>query len=154
MIVQEPRGAVTNAVCALASLHYTRMRVAHGLEAPETNPEHSAAKYFHDEAYFQLHSAKQVRGSYSECDAIAALHLVWFSQLSGGATDWQPVFAVACDWLAQQTDLLTNDNPKLALQGLPVAGQLIVKLTLVRFLPAAVLVPNLRSFILFFYTSG
>ncbi|KAJ7364325.1 fungal-specific transcription factor domain-containing protein [Mycena albidolilacea] len=130
MIVQEPRGAVTNAVCALASLHYTRMRVAHGLEAPETNPEHSTAKYFHDEAYFQLHNAKQVRGSYSESDAIAALHLVWFSQLSGGATDWQPVFAVACDWVAQQTDLLTNDNPKLALQSLPVTGQLIVKLTL------------------------
>ncbi|KAF7336814.1 Zn(2)-C6 fungal-type domain-containing protein [Mycena venus] len=130
MIVQEPRGAVTNAVCALASLHYTRMRVAHGLEAPETNPEHSTAKYFHDEAYFQLHNAKQVRGSYSESDAIAALHLVWFSQLSGGATDWQPVFAVACDWVAQQTDLLTNDNPKLALQSLPIAGQLIVKLTL------------------------
>ncbi|KAJ7762010.1 fungal-specific transcription factor domain-containing protein [Mycena maculata] len=130
MIVQEPRGAVTNAVCALASLHYTRMRVAHGLEAPDPNPEHSTAKYFHDEAYFQLHNAKQVRGSYSESDAIAALHLVWFSQLSGGATDWQPVFAVACDWVAQQTDLLTNDNPKLALQNLPAAGQLIVKLTL------------------------
>ncbi|KAJ7170903.1 fungal-specific transcription factor domain-containing protein [Mycena crocata] len=130
MIVQEPRGAVTNAVCALASLHYTRMRVAHGLEAPDPNPETSTAKYFHDEAYFQLHNAKQLRGSYSESDAIAALHLVWFSQLSGGATDWQPVFAVACDWVAQQTDLLTNDNPKLALQNLPAAGQLIVKLTL------------------------
>ncbi|KAJ7261731.1 fungal-specific transcription factor domain-containing protein [Mycena haematopus] len=130
MIVLEPRGAVTNAVCALASLHYTRMRVAHGLEPPETNPEHSTAKYFHDEAYFQLHSAKQLRGSYSESDAIAALHLIWFSQLSGGATDWQPVFAVACAWVAQQTDLLSNDNPKLALQNLSVAGQLIVKLTL------------------------
>ncbi|KAJ7745738.1 fungal-specific transcription factor domain-containing protein [Mycena metata] len=130
MIVSEPRGAVTNAVCALASLHYTRMRVAHGLEAPETNPEHSTAKYFHDEAYFQLHSAKQVRGSYNESDAIAALHLVWFSQLSGGATDWTPVFAVACDWVAQQTDLLTSDNPKLALRNLSDAGQLIVKLTL------------------------
>ncbi|KAJ7455229.1 fungal-specific transcription factor domain-containing protein [Mycena galericulata] len=130
MIVQEPRGAVTNAVCALASLHYTRMRVAHGLEAPDPNPEHSTAKYFHDEAYYQLHSAKQVRGTYSESDAIAALHLVWFSQLSGGTTDWQPVFAVACDWVAQQTDLLTNDNPRLALQNLTPAGQLIVKLTL------------------------
>ncbi|KAJ7158512.1 fungal-specific transcription factor domain-containing protein [Mycena filopes] len=130
MIVSEPRGAVTNAVCALASLHYTRMRVAHGLEAPETNPEHSTAKYFHDEAYFQLHSAKQVRGAYNESDAIAALHLVWFSQLSGGATDWTPVFAVACDWVAQQTDLLSNDAPKLALRNLSDAGQLIVKLTL------------------------
>jgi hypothetical protein len=124
------------------------MRVAHGLEAPETNPEHSTAKYFHDEAYFQLHNAKQVRGSYSESDAIAALHLVWFSQLSGGATDWQPVFAVACDWVAQQTDLLTNDNPKLALQSLPVTGQLIVKLTLVR---ACRISCRTLSFIHFFY---
>ncbi|KAJ7476037.1 fungal-specific transcription factor domain-containing protein [Mycena latifolia] len=130
MIVQEPRGAVTNAVCALASLHYTRMRVSHGLEAPDPNPEHSTSKYFHDEAYFQLHNAKQVRGAYAASDAIAALHLVWYSQLSGGTTDWQPVFAVACDWVAQQTDLLTSDNPKLALQSLPVEGQLIVKLTL------------------------
>ncbi|CAK5269651.1 unnamed protein product [Mycena citricolor] len=130
MIVEEPRGAVTNAVCALASLHYTRMRVSHGLEAPDPNPEHSTAKYFHDEAYFQLHTAKQTQGAYGESDAIAALHLVWFSQLSGGATDWQPVFAVACDWLAQQTDLLTNDNPRLGLQALSTAGQLIVKLTL------------------------
>ncbi|KAJ7126736.1 fungal-specific transcription factor domain-containing protein [Mycena epipterygia] len=130
MIVQEPRGAVTNAVCALASLHHTRMRVAHGLEAPDPNPEHSTAKYFHDEAYFQVHNAKQARGSYSESDAIASLHLVWFSVLSGGATDWQPVFAVACGWVAQQTDLLTNSNPKLALQNLPTESQLIVKLTL------------------------
>ncbi|KAJ7639849.1 fungal-specific transcription factor domain-containing protein [Mycena polygramma] len=130
MIVQEPRGAVTNAVCALASLHYTRMRVAQGLEAPETRPEQSTARYFHDEAYFQLANAKQAHGAYNESDAIAALHLVCFSQLSGGATDWQPVFAVACDWVAQQTDLLKHDNPKLALQSLPVSGQLIVKLTL------------------------
>ncbi|KAJ7067197.1 fungal-specific transcription factor domain-containing protein [Mycena amicta] len=130
MIVAEPRGAVTNAVCALASLHYTRMRVSHDLEAPDPNPEHSTAKYFHDEAYFQLHNAKQVRGTYGESDAVAALHLVWFSQLSGGATDWQPVFAVACDWLAQQTDLLTSDNPQLALQRLPSSSQLIVKITL------------------------
>ncbi|KAF7355806.1 Zn(2)-C6 fungal-type domain-containing protein [Mycena venus] len=130
MILQAPRGAVTNSVCALASLHYTRMRTAQGLEAPEENSEYTTAKYFYDEAYFQLHNAKQLRGPYSESDAIAALHLVWFSQLSGGATDWQPVFAFACGWVAQQTDLLTNDNPKLALQSLPVAGQLIVKLTL------------------------
>ncbi|KAF7312576.1 Zn(2)-C6 fungal-type domain-containing protein [Mycena indigotica] len=130
MIVNEPRGAVTNAVCALASLHYTRMRVSHGLEAPDPNPEHSTAKYFHDEAYFQLHNAKQVRGTYGEADVVAALHLVWFSQLSGGATDWQPVFSVACDWLSQQTDLLTSDNPKLAIQRLPPSSQLIVKITL------------------------
>ncbi|KAJ6507860.1 fungal-specific transcription factor domain-containing protein [Mycena vitilis] len=130
MIVQEPRGAVTNAVCALASLHYTRMRVAQGLEAPETSSEQSTARYFYDEAYHQLVNAKQLHGTYSESDAVAALHLVYFSQLSGGATDWQPVLAVACDWVAQQTDLLKHENPQLALQSLSVEGQLIVNLTL------------------------
>ncbi|KAJ7017421.1 fungal-specific transcription factor domain-containing protein [Mycena alexandri] len=109
MIVSEPRGAVTNAVCALASLHYT---------PPETNPEHSTAKYFHDERISSCTARSRYARSYNESDAIAALHLVWFSQLSGGATDWTPVFAVACDWVAQQTDLLTNDTPKLALRNL------------------------------------
>ncbi|KAJ7096534.1 fungal-specific transcription factor domain-containing protein [Mycena belliarum] len=129
MVLQDPRGATTHAVCALASLHYTRLRVAHGLEAPDADPSTATSKFFHDEAYFNLHQAQQARGAYAAGDALAALHLVWYSQLSGGATDWQPVFAVACDWLAQQTDLLGSDNPKLALQHLPEDGQLIVKLT-------------------------
>ncbi|KAF8896476.1 fungal-specific transcription factor domain-containing protein [Infundibulicybe gibba] len=126
LIVQEPRGAVTNAVCALASLHFTRMRVAQGLEAPDPNPEHSNATYFHDEAYFQLATAKQLRGGYSEGDAIAALHLLSFSQLSGGATDWKPAFAVACDWLAQ-TGLPTDENPKLVFHNMSATGQLAAK---------------------------
>ncbi|KAJ7066874.1 fungal-specific transcription factor domain-containing protein, partial [Mycena belliarum] len=130
LILQEPRGALTNAVCALASLHYKRTRVLRGLEAPDTDPGLSASKYFHDEAYFQLHCVKQARDAYSANDAVAALQLVWYSQLSGGATDWQRVFAVACEWVAQQTDLLNSDNPKLVLQGFSVEGQLIVKLTL------------------------
>lgn len=128
--MQEPRGPVTNAVCALANLHFTRMQVAQGLEAPDPNPEHSTAKYFHDEAYMQLANAKHVRGHYSESDAIAALHLVWFSQLSGGATNWQLVFDIACDWVVH-TNLPTDDNPRVKLNSLSATGQLIVKLTLV-----------------------
>jgi hypothetical protein len=130
LIVQEPRGAVTNAVCALASLHYTRMRVAQGLEAPDSNPEPSTAKYFHDEAYFQLANSKQLRGYYDESDAMAALHLVSFSLLSGGVTDWQLVLGIACDWLAQ-TGLVNDENPKLTLCNMSAAGQLVVKVTVV-----------------------
>ncbi|KAF7328049.1 Zn(2)-C6 fungal-type domain-containing protein [Mycena kentingensis (nom. inval.)] len=130
MIDAQPRGAVSNAVCALGSLHDTHMRVSHGLKAPDSNPEHSTAKYFYDEAYSQLQKAKQDRGTYEESDALAALHLVWFSQLSGGMTDWESVLTVACDWLGQETDFLTSDNPKLALQRLSSSTQLIVKLTL------------------------
>ncbi|KAL0579043.1 hypothetical protein V5O48_002936 [Marasmius crinis-equi] len=130
LIVQEPRGALTNAVCALASLHYTRLRVAQGLEAPDPNPEHSTAKYFYDEAYFQLVNAKQIRGSYTETDVLAALHLVCFSQLSGGSTDWQPVLSIALDWIAQ-LGLPNDDNPGITLGMMGMAGQLSVKCTMI-----------------------
>ncbi|KAK7050853.1 hypothetical protein VNI00_004964 [Paramarasmius palmivorus] len=126
---EEPRGALTNAVCALASLHYTRMRVAQGLEAPDPNPEHSTAKYFYDEAYFQLVNAKQIRGNHTETDVLAALHLVCFSQLSGGTTDWQPVLGIALDWIAQ-LGLPNDDNPGITLSMMNLAGQLSVKCTM------------------------
>ncbi|KAF5382023.1 hypothetical protein D9615_004431 [Tricholomella constricta] len=129
IILQEPRGAVTNAVCALASLHYTRMRVAQGLEAPDPNPEHSNATYFHDEAYFQLETAKQLRGAYTESEAVAALHLVCYSQLSGGTTGWQPAFVVMCEWLTQ-TGLLTDENAAITLHTMSTTAQLLVKATL------------------------
>ncbi|KAJ3980019.1 fungal-specific transcription factor domain-containing protein [Lentinula detonsa] len=74
MIVQEPQGTVTNAVCALASLHFTRKRVAKGLEAPDLNPDHSTAKYFYDESYLQLANAQQIRGHYNET-------LDWLAQI-------------------------------------------------------------------------
>ncbi|KAG5638486.1 hypothetical protein H0H81_012418 [Sphagnurus paluster] len=125
----EPRGAVTNAVCALAHLHHTRMRVAQGLEAPDMNPEHSNATYFHGEAYFQLDAAKQLRGTYTENEAMAALHLLSYSQLSGGMTGWQPAFVVLCEWLTQ-TGLPTDDNPAMTLQAMSTTAQLLVKATL------------------------
>lgn len=106
------------------------MRVAQGLEAPDPNPEHSNATYFHDEAYFQLDTAKQMRGHYNDSDAIAALHLVAFSQLSGGTTGWQGAFLVMCEWLTQ-TSLLTDENPALSLRAMSSTAQLLVKATLV-----------------------
>ena len=130
MIAQEPRGAVSNAVCALASLHFTRMRVAQGLEPPDPHPEHSNATYFHNEAIFQLETAKQMRGSYSDSDAIAALHLVSFTQLAGGTKDWQPAFSVVSEWLAQ-TNLPASEDPVIMLRAMSPTAQLIVKATLV-----------------------
>jgi len=129
-IAQEPRGAVSNAVCALASLHFTRMRVAQGLEAPDPHPEHSNATYFHNEAFFQLETAKQMRGSYSESEAIAALHLISFTQLAGGTKDWQPAFSVISEWLAQ-TGLLTSDDPVVNLRAMSPIAQLVAKAALV-----------------------
>ncbi|KAJ3810977.1 fungal-specific transcription factor domain-containing protein [Lentinula aff. lateritia] len=129
LIVQEPRGAVTNAVCALASLHFTRKRVAEGLEAPDPNPDHSTAKYFYDESYFQLANAQQIRGQYNESDVIAALHLVYFSQMSGGSMDWMPVLSIALDWLSQ-IGLPDEEDPRSVLNTMSFSAQIAVKGTM------------------------
>ncbi|KAG6862511.1 hypothetical protein C0995_000059 [Termitomyces sp. Mi166 len=129
IILQDPRGPVSNAVCALARLHYTQLRVAQGLETPDPNPEQSYAAYFHNEATFQLAASKQTRNHYTENDAIAALHLVCYSQLAGGTIQWQPPFLVMCDWLTQ-TGLLNDENPAITLHAMPTTSQLLVKVTL------------------------
>ncbi|KAK0450208.1 fungal-specific transcription factor domain-containing protein [Armillaria borealis] len=129
MIVQEPRGAVTNAVCALSSLHFTRMRVAQGLEAPDPNPEHSTAQYFHDEAKFQLASGTQAKSRYAESDVLAALYLLCFSQMAGSTVDWPPMLAIALEWISQ-TGLPTGENPKLVLANMSTSSQLIMKCTM------------------------
>ncbi|KAG6851141.1 hypothetical protein H0H93_001021 [Arthromyces matolae] len=129
IILQEPHGAVSSAVCALANLHYTRMQVAQGLVAPDPNPEHSNAAYFYNEACFQLDTAKQMRNPYTENEAMAALHLVCYSQLSGGTTPWQQAFVVLCEWLGQ-TGLPSDENPAITLHAMSVTSQLLVKLTI------------------------
>lgn len=88
-------------------------------------------KSFHDEAYFQLANAKQMRGRHNESDVLAALHLVCFSQMSGGMTDWQVVLRIALDWLAQ-TGLPSDENAQQTLGSMSVTGQLVVKCTMVR----------------------
>lgn len=121
---------MSHAVCALASLHFTRMRVARGLEAPDPHPEHSNAAYFHNEAFFRLDAGKQMQGRYSESDAIAALHLVSFTQLAGGTKDWQPAFSVVSEWLVQ-TGLPASEDPIVMLRAMGPTAQLVVKATLV-----------------------
>ncbi|KAK0500199.1 fungal-specific transcription factor domain-containing protein [Armillaria luteobubalina] len=129
MIMQEPRGAVTNAVCALSSLHFTRMGVAQGLEAPDPNPEHSTAQYFHDEAAFQLASGKQAKPHYDESDVLAALYLLCFSQMAGSTAEWPPMLAIALEWISQ-TGLPAGESPKLVLANMSTSSQLIVKCTM------------------------
>lgn len=106
------------------------MRVARGLEAPDPHPEHSNAAYFHNEAFFRLDAGKQMQGRYSESDAIAALHLVSFTQLAGGTKDWQPAFSVVSEWLVQ-TGLPASEDPIVMLRAMGPTAQLVVKATLV-----------------------
>jgi len=106
------------------------MRVAQGLDAPDPNPEASSATYFHREAYFQLDTAKSLRHPYTENEAVAALHLVCYSQLSGGKTSWQTMAMVLWDWL-EQTGLITDENPAITLHTMSSTGQILVKAALV-----------------------
>jgi hypothetical protein len=111
-------------------MHYTRMRIAHGLEVSDPDPEHSTAKYFHDEAYIQLVNAKQQRGQYKECEVIAALHLISYASFSGGKSDWQSVLAMACDWLSQ-TGLTTDENPRQFMKTMTDTSRWAVKAIMV-----------------------
>jgi len=127
-ILEEPQGAVTNAVCALASLHHSRMQVA---QFSNPTPEQSLAQYFYNEAWACLVTSKQTLGRYTESDAIAALHLVSYSLLSRGTTDWRPMLEVLCDWLSQ-TGITVDEDPKYTMSNLTSSRQFALKGTMVR----------------------
>jgi hypothetical protein len=142
LIVQDPQGAVTNAICALASLHYNQVCVAQGISGANANSiEDTTSKLFYDEAVFLLAERKQMHGQYSESDAIAALQLVHYSLLSGGAADWQAVLTVACEWLSR-TDLVTDENPALSLLNMSLAAQFAVTMTMVKVFPFRMVIEN------------
>jgi len=94
--------------------------------------ESSTTTYLHQEAFFKLESSKNTDGRWSDNDAIAALHLVSFSQLSGGSIDWEIPFNILSQWLMQQNLVQSNpENPWLTFLALTPLAQLLVKATLV-----------------------
>ncbi|KAG6373392.1 hypothetical protein JVT61DRAFT_6541 [Boletus reticuloceps] len=112
VVSQNPQGPLANAICALASLHDMRIRVARGLEPVNSTLENSPAIMFYDTAHAQLYKSRE--GALTEEDANAALHLLGFSLFSGGVTDWQPMLDIANDWMVQ-TGIPAHENPKLAI---------------------------------------
>ena len=128
-VSQNPQGTLTNAICALASLHNMRVRAARGLEPANSTLENSPALIFYDTAHAQLYKSRE--GVLTEGDANAALHLLSFSLFSGGVTDWRPMLDIANDWMAQ-TGIPTHENPKLAMMSISQAGRVALKATMVR----------------------
>ncbi|KAH8100968.1 fungal-specific transcription factor domain-containing protein [Cristinia sonorae] len=126
MLYAEPRGVLSSALCALASLHSARLRIAQGLD---TVQQHSIPKYFYDQAAYQMMNKKTMNGQYSEQDAIAAAYLVSFSILSSGSTNWTPMLEVACDWLSQ-TGIHEDQNPKLTLMNMSHSGRFAAQATM------------------------
>lgn len=119
---------MTLAVCALADLHSKQMRISHGLEAP-TSTEASHATYLKNEALLKLETNKNTHGSYSDTDAVAALHLVSLSQLSGGG-GWETPLEILCQWL-QQLNLHLEDDPWRRFSSSSPNTQHLVKATMV-----------------------
>ncbi|KAH7884373.1 fungal-specific transcription factor domain-containing protein [Phlebopus sp. FC_14] len=127
LVLQDPQGPVTNAICALASLHNMRVRAARGLEPMNHTLENSRAIMFYDTAHAQLYKNRQIL--LSEADAIAALHLLSFSLCSGGVTDWRTMLDIANEWMVQ-TGVTTHENPKLAMMNMSPAARLALKATM------------------------
>ena len=123
-------GAVTHASCALASLHNKSIRVARGLDQPDLDPQYSTASQFYNKAYLLLCPTKTGPTAYTEYDALAALQLVSYWVLFGGAGQWSELLDAARGWIVT-TGLPTHENPRLALLELSQVGKLVVKITMV-----------------------
>lgn len=127
LVLQHPQGPVANAISALASLHFSLIRVAHGYEAPNPTLEHSPAIRLYDSAHQQIYRNKQTM--LTESDANAAIHMLSFSLMSGGVTDWRPMLDIASEWLVR-TGITTSDNPKLMMIKMDEASRLALKTTM------------------------
>lgn len=140
MTNETPRyGAVTNASCALASLHNKSMRVALGLDRPDMGVQFSTALQFYNRSYYQLLETKSIAGGYSELDAIAALQLVSYFLLSGGSGHWVELLDIAREWLSTM-GIATHENPRMVLMEMNDVAKLATKLTMVSTFDAPVFV--------------
>ncbi|KAL6297861.1 fungal-specific transcription factor domain-containing protein [Sparassis latifolia] len=129
IVAADPSGVVAHAICALSSLHSTRVRIAQRLEAPVQNPEQSMPKYFYDQALAQIARAKAHGAQYADADAVAAVQLISFSVLANGWGDWPALLEVACDWLGQSR-IHEEQNPKLTLLNMSPAARYAAKATM------------------------
>jgi len=109
----DPEGVVSLALCSLAALHDSRMRIANGIMPNDQRARLPADKYY-QKALAQLQGNKQRSGRLTDADATAALHFVSFWLFAGGAGDWPTALQIAGDWY-EQSNLANHENPMRAL---------------------------------------
>lgn len=132
LVIREPVGVVTNAICALAALHKSQTRVAEGLENPTAeNSLQLVSKQYYDQAWWQLLDSRRRHQRYMEQDATAAIHLVSYWLFCGGGGEWQAPLNVASDWLAE-SPLNTAPNPRLQWLQLSPSARFTAQMTMVR----------------------
>lgn len=139
----EPNGAVALSLCALASLHHARVRMAQGLSTASStgnsaiddpDAENSVPRHFYNSALYQLMQTRSYTGQYMEQDAVAAVQLVMYTVFAGGTTDWAAPLDIACAWLAQ-TGIVGDENPKLTLLNMSPTAKFAAKVTMVSVFP-------------------
>ncbi|CAE7135468.1 unnamed protein product [Rhizoctonia solani] len=109
----DPQGVVSLALCSLAALHDSRMRIANGIMPNDLRARGPADKYY-QKALARLQDNKQRNGILTDADATAALHFVSFWLFTGGTGDWPTALQIAGDWY-EQSNLMKEDNPMRAL---------------------------------------
>ncbi|CUA68528.1 hypothetical protein RSOLAG22IIIB_03566 [Rhizoctonia solani] len=109
----DPQGVVSLALCSLAALHDSRMRIANGIMPNDQRARGPADKYY-QKALARLQDNKQRTGILTDADATAALHFVSFWLFTGGTGDWPTALQIAGDWY-EQSNLMKEDNPMKAL---------------------------------------
>ncbi|KAI0264349.1 fungal-specific transcription factor domain-containing protein [Gloeopeniophorella convolvens] len=135
IVAQEPAGALTDALCAMASLHsvHTQRGAAGRSAAPDT----AQAQLFFNQGTYQLEAARR-QGRCTQAEAMAAVHLISYSiaarggavagaNASAGGTEWTPMLEIACDWLAQ-TGMHVDDNPRLFVMNMSLPAAFSAKI--------------------------
>ncbi|KAI0052304.1 hypothetical protein FA95DRAFT_1592820 [Auriscalpium vulgare] len=129
-IMQEPQSPLVNCIAALANLH-----ILQHASSRDGYPDAALAQYFYNEAAYQLEGARR-HAQYTEADALSAVHLVSYAVAAGGGTvratgtsEWMPFLEVACEWLTQ-TGMHVEENPRLAIINMSLAGAFCAKLTM------------------------
>lgn len=134
---------LTNASCALASLHNKTLRVSRMLEQPDPVPQQSTASQLYDRAFWLLANKTSAisasleqppalvgeKPNYSVSEVLGALHCVAYFLMQGGIGEWSAPLSAARYWLEKTAE--GAEDPKRMYLSMSEAERLAVKMTIV-----------------------
>ncbi|KAI0091027.1 fungal-specific transcription factor domain-containing protein [Irpex rosettiformis] len=136
ILQRDPHGPLKHALCALASLHSTKLQM-NGFD--EENFTGGSARPMHKRYFDQGHLLLEQRRSqsgagagsmgtrqYPEDDAIAAVFLIGYYTMVSGGRNWLALLEIAYEWFAQ-SGLVEEQNPKLKLWNMSDVQRIAVK---------------------------
>jgi len=132
-------GALTDALCAIASRQFAKAQRRASLPTDSSLIEETQSHLFFNQGAYQLDAARR-QGRCTQAEAMAAIHLISYSlavrggmiagvNASVGGTEWTPMLELACDWLAQ-TGMHVDENPRLFIMNMPLPAAYAAKVTM------------------------